>query len=67
MQDEGKCLVPIRSAGEDISEWMNKVRIAITEDHHKRNALCIQTKMEYVKIPVPENAPYLGAEPKLNS
>lgn len=67
MKEETKCTVPLRQEGEDIGKWMHKVGIAISADHQIRIPICNATAMEYAKIPLPENAPFIGAKGKLNS
>lgn len=60
--------VPNRRADQDVADWVeNTMGAVIGADHCRRSALCIRSKMEYAKIHVPENAPFIGGAPKLNS
>lgn len=60
--------VPYRREADDVVRWMEDVvAAAISRDHHQRQPLCTQTKMEYVKIPAPENAPFIGGKPEMHS
>ena len=57
-----------RTSAEDVVFWVEQVvGHAIARDHRARSPACRHEKMEYAKIPVPENAPFLGGEPRLNS
>lgn len=67
MPAEVPVAVPEREKGQDLGPWMNKVGVAILADHQLRSPMCGEDKMEYAKIPMPENAPFLGAKPKLDS
>ncbi len=59
--------VPYRGAGQDVVEWVEEVvGGAVTRDHAARSPLCTATATEYVKIPAPENAPYIGGRPVTN-
>ena len=51
MQDDGKFTVDERDPGEDIVDFMMRVRRALTTDHRLRNPSCVADKVEYVKIP----------------
>lgn len=65
MKEEVSLRVPFRKDGEDIVEWMaNCVQTALYLDHRKRSPLCMRTAMEYAKMPVPENTPFIGADVK---
>lgn len=56
-----------RRADEAIAFWMqNCVGAALYLDHRKYSPDCRETEMEYVKIPSPDNAPFLGATPVVN-
>lgn len=60
--------IPAREADEDIADWMReRVGPALHRDHLRRSPDCRATATEYVKIPAPENAPFLGAAPRLDS
>jgi hypothetical protein len=67
MSAEATFQVRNRVEGEDIATWMYDVQRKMGEDHTKRSPLCLATKVEYAKIPAPENAPFIGGQPKLNS
>lgn len=67
MTAEVSVAVPDRQKDEDIRDWMLKVGIAISADHQIRNPICGATSMEYAKIPMPENAPFIGGKPKMDS
>lgn len=67
MNKEASVDVPFRRADEDIHAWFeNCVQQAIFLDHRKRSPLCRATATEYVKIPAPESAPFIGAKPQVN-
>lgn len=59
--------VRARLEGEDVADWMDVMTTALGVDHARRSPWCNSTKTEYVKIPLPENAPFIGAAPKLDS
>lgn len=68
MQDEGSFLVRDRTAVENAVEWVEgPMAKALGADHRRRSPTCTASKVEYVKIPMPENAPYLGGAPVLNA
>lgn len=57
-----------RAPDEDIADWMRGViQPGLYRDHLRRSPDCAAVKTEYVKIPAPENAPFLGASPRLDS
>jgi hypothetical protein len=56
-----------RAEGEDVRTWMHDLQRAMADAHTKRSPLCMATKVEYAKIPHPENADGIGMLPKLNS
>jgi len=57
-----------RREDEDQGDWMDACILpAMIAAHGLQSPLCREDKVEYVKIPVPENAPFLGAAPKLDS
>jgi hypothetical protein len=56
-----------REDGEDIREWMTEVQKEITRQHQKLSPLCVSPTLDYAKIPMPENAAFIGGVPKLNS
>lgn len=67
MKEEATVNVPFRRADEDIGKWVQgTMGMAIYLDHRTRSPNCRMTAMEYAKLPVPDNAPYLGGEPKVN-
>lgn len=67
MNEEAVVLVPFRRKDENVIQWMDAcVGPALSLDHRFRSPDCRSTKMEYAKIPLPENAPYLGAKPEMN-
>ena len=66
MREEATVAVPDRRDDEDIGDWMGKVALAIAADHQLRSTLCAATSMEYAKIPLPENALFIGGKPKLD-
>lgn len=68
MQDEVGVDVRQRLELEDIVNWVEvTVAAAVSNDHFKRSPRCFLGKTEYVKIPMAENAPFIGAAPKLDS
>lgn len=75
LQYKCKCLVNEveievreRLPDEIIVHWVETVvGYAIGNDHNNRSPTCREKTVEYVKIPVPENAPYIGSKPRMNS
>lgn len=67
MDAEGSVDVRYRQEGEDVADWMAVLQLAIGEDHRRRSPWCRSTTMEYAKIPAPDNAPFIGGRPKLDS
>lgn len=59
--------VRARTENEDVADWMAELTRALTHDHRRRSPFCMSTKMDYVLVPLPENAPFLGGTPKLDS
>lgn len=60
--------VPDRTEGQDVGDWVgNTVGLAIGEEHRRRSPFCRRATTEYVKIPMPENAPFIGGKPRLDS
>lgn len=66
MKEEATVEMVHRKSGEDVVDWMRKVQEVVGADHFKRSPLCMATKMEYAKIPAPENAPFIGGKPVVN-
>lgn len=67
---DAEAAVPVRDrlAVEDVVAWVdNVVRPALGADHQLRSPACRSTTTEYVKIPVPENAPFIGGPPTLDA
>lgn len=61
MQDEVSLDVDARRPGQEINEWLDGVVIpAFTADHKKRSPLCQATKLDYLKLPVPEDGCRIG-------
>jgi hypothetical protein len=57
-----------RTEDQDVVDWVeNTVGHAIGADHRARSPFCMATVMEFAKIPAPENAPFIGGAPKLDS
>lgn len=57
-----------KASDEDVVEWMEDlVTPAVSADHSKRSPHCRAFALEYLKIPVPENAPGIGEAPKYNA
>lgn len=68
MPTEVALSVRYHTSDEDVVEWMRDVvQQEIGRDHANRSPLCMRNAMEYAKIPVPENAPYVGGKPELHS
>jgi len=56
-----------RQEGEDIVHWLESVvMIGIAHDHNTRSPNCNALAVKYVKIVVPEAAPFIGGKPKVN-
>jgi len=68
MAAEAEILVRARGEREDIADWVREaVQVALSSDHMARSPLCRSPTVEHCKIPMPENAPYVGAAPRLDS
>lgn len=67
MESEATVNVRHREDGDGVEVWFEEVRQAVSDDHRARSRWCCQSKMEYVKLPLPENADHLGGKPKLHS
>lgn len=66
MLTETSIRVPFRRLGEDVVQYMQTViQPAVYLDHRQRSPSCREEKMEYAKIPSPENAPFLCGEPSV--
>lgn len=62
--------VPVRdrASGEDIADWMANVVIEqLAIDHRKRSPTCTSDRLDEVRIPMPENAPFIGGKPRLDA
>lgn len=67
MQDDARVNVAERLGAEDIVDWIGKVVAdAVSTDHMRRSPICTAIKFE-LKIPMPDNAPFIGAAGQLNS
>ncbi len=53
MKAESCVQVQERESGEDIGDFMERVRVALTDDHKKRSPFCRTATMEYAKVPAP--------------
>lgn len=51
MQDEGSLSMEQRGKEEDVLVFMDRVREAVGTDHRSRNPMCVEWKVEYVKVP----------------
>lgn len=68
MDGEAGVEVRNRIEGEDVVYWVEQVvGAAVGADHRSRSPMCPSSTMEYVKIPAPENAPFIGGKPRLDS
>lgn len=68
MAEEATVQVRERQEGTDIVDWVEGVMgLALAADHKRRSPDCRRPRTEYVKIPAPENAPFIGGSPKLDS
>lgn len=56
--------VPIiaRLNEEDLVEWMNKLTLAISQDHARRSPFCHPRKLKHVMIPT-QNSGWVGGPP----
>lgn len=61
MQDEGSFIMRARGANEPIESFMDRLRIALSKDHMKRNSVCASATVEYVKIYLGKDNPVIGA------
>ena len=65
---EASLRIEARTAGQGVVEWMDEVvRPLLTTAHQRRSPMCSSDRLTYLKIPTPDNAPFLGAQPKLDS
>jgi hypothetical protein len=68
MSRDAEVEVRDRRDDEDIIEWMETaVSPALGAYHIRNHPMCRATKSEYVKIPMPENAPFIGGKPRMDS
>lgn len=68
MSAEALVEVEPRTEDQDVVLWVECfVAAAISADHTARSPGCISKTMTYVKIPVPENVPFVGGTPRLHS
>jgi hypothetical protein len=66
MKEEAALKVPYRRDGEDVGAWMRLVvTAAIYLDHRLRSPACCASAAQYVKIYLPENAPFIGGKPRV--
>jgi hypothetical protein len=57
-----------RLPDEDLLHWVETViGMAVDHDHNQRSPSCREKNMEFVKVPMPENAPFLGAKPRMDA
>ena len=67
MAAEACVRIPYRAEDRDVVEWMeDDVISAVSADHAARSPLCRATAVEYLKVPIPENAPHVGGKPVVN-
>lgn len=67
MAAEAEITVRDRAAAEDIIDWMeDEVRPAVGRYHQQNSPQCTSTVAEYLKVPLPENAPFIGGKPVTN-
>ena len=67
MAEEAIVKVPVRREDEDVVDWMSHIcTAAIAIDHRFRSPDCRAEKIDYIKIPMSENTPYIGAKPVTN-
>ncbi len=52
MKTEGILRITERDKNEDILEFMERVKEALGEEHHRLSPFCRISKAEYVKIPM---------------
>jgi hypothetical protein len=68
MNADASFSVRARKAEEDVVAWMeNCVLPALGQHHMGRSPFCRANAVEYLKIPAPENAPFIGGKPVLHS
>lgn len=51
MSREKEVQVPARGKHEDVAEFMERVRDLVGADHALNSAICVATRMEYLRIP----------------
>lgn len=56
--------MPARRFNEDISDFMERMKRWLGEDHSQRSPFCRSGKTEYVKLPVPEDGRPIGSSPE---
>lgn len=68
MATEAHVEVRDRREDEDILEWMESaVQPTLGAYHIRTSPWCRSTVSEYVKIPMPENSPFIGGKPRMDS
>lgn len=67
MQDQVGVEIRPRGSHENIEDWMIVLSEALSSHHKNLNSNCMETKMEYVKIPISENSKGIGMAPILDS
>ena len=68
MVAEESCKGRPRRTSEDVVEWVQgPVTAGLVAAHRRRSPWCDSPATDYVKIPAPDSAPFLGGEPKLDS
>jgi len=64
MQDEGSFEMPARRFNEDTSDFLERMRRWLGDDHAQRSPFCRASKTEYVKIVMPEDGRPIGSIPE---
>jgi hypothetical protein len=54
--------LPARASDEDLIKWMDKLTLAISQDHMRRSPQCRARKLKHVQIPI-SNAEWVGGPP----
>lgn len=63
MKEEISFEMPARRFNEDVTDFLERVRKWLGDDHSQRSPFCRSEKVEYLKMAVPEGRP-IGSSPE---
>lgn len=64
MAEEIAFEMPARRFNEDVADFMTRAQKWLGEDHSQRSPFCRSGKVEYLKIPIPEDDRPIGSSPE---